>query len=99
MISHQNGRRPDQGYSTLGLGGGLCPSSTGRPPLLVRYVPEQVLVERDFGRVLYSVTKFYYRGLLIALTAMPSLRGLLFARTSVPKLEDYYSEVQLFLCD
>ena len=69
----------------------------GRPPLLVRYVPEQVLLERDFGRVLYSVTKFYYRGLLIALTAMPSLRGLLFARTSVPKLEDYYSEVQFFL--
>ena len=55
-------------------------------------MPEQVLVERDFGRVLYSVTKFYYRGLLIDLTAMPRLRGLLFARTSVPKLEDYYSD-------
>ena len=83
--------------SILALGGGLCPSSTGRPTLLVRYVPEQVLLERDFGRVLYSVTKFYYRGLLINLTAMRRLRRLLFARTSVPKLEDYYSDAHFFL--
>ena len=68
----------------------------GRPCSLGMW-PEQVLVKRDFGRVLCSVTKFYYGGLLIVLTAMPSLRGLLFARTSVPKLEDYYSEVQFFL--
>ena len=65
--------------------------------MLVRYVPEQVLLERDFGRVLYSVTKFYYRGLLINLTAMRRLRRLLFARTSVPKLEDYYSDAHFFL--
>ena len=60
-------------------------------------MPEQVLLERDFGRVLCSVTKFYYGGLLIALTAMPRLRGLLFARTSISKLEDYYSHAQVFL--
>ena len=59
--------------------------------------PEQVLVKRDFGRVLCSVTKFYYGGLLIALTAMSRLRGLLVARTSVPKLGDYYSDAQFFL--
>ena len=40
-------------------------------------MPEQVLVERDFGRVLCSVTKFYHGGLLVDLTAMPRLRGLL----------------------
>ena len=55
----------------------------GRPCSLGMW-PEQVLVKRDFGRVLCSVTKFYYGGLLIVLTAVPSLRGLLFARTSVP---------------
>ena len=68
----------------------------GRPCSLGMW-PEQVLVKRDFGRVLCSVTKFYYGGLLIALTAMPRLRGLLFARTSISKLEDYYSHAQVFL--
>ena len=49
-------------------------------------MPEQVLLERDFGRVLYSVTKFYHGGLLIDLMAIPHLRGLLIVHAIIPSV-------------